>query len=279
VAEESIQNLIMSAEEYAQREHETPYLFELEKGPKFLFYFGSPHIKDPRSLIFSQIQSAFEKAKPDLVLVEGVNARDNREAVNEKAKSVSQDEAIEMAGESGFTLRLAITNKIDWDSPEPSNKTLYSYLLEQGFARENIFAWEVMQMLSQYQRHLKRGGFKEFIAPYIERFKKQTGWLDFNYAYDQALKIAEGIIGRKIEVETETNSPDFTDPTPWPDRKDRQTVLNKISVAESLLRDRFMIEEIIKALERYNRLFIVYGASHAVMQEPALRSWFARADF
>ncbi len=48
----------------------------------------------------------------------------------------------------------------------------------------------------------------------------------------------------------------------------------RVVEASSLFRDRNIVIEIAKTLETHNRIFVVYGASHAVMEEPALRKLF-----
>lgn len=83
--------------------------------------------------------------------------------------------------------------------------------------------------------------------------------------------MSQKAIGKNIDVENDEQTLDYVDPIPWEDKRDKQTVLNQVARATSQYRDAFMVSEIAKALETHKKIFVVFGASHAVMQEPALR--------
>ncbi len=268
---EHVLSSIMTAEQYAQIQHETPYVFDLKFGDTRLFYFGSPHTGDPKNPLFKDIESAFNEVEPDIVFVEGVNIRGDRERFNERLKSASREEVIEHMGEPGYSLKLAAEKGIEWRSPEPIDEDLYNNLLDKGFSKDHILAWEVLHILPQYNRLMKKEGFKDYVKGSIDRFKQATNWEGFDYSYDHAIKLAQEILGHTIDVENEAEALDYIDPIPWEDKKDTQTIFNRIGEASSLFRDRKIVSDVANSLESYKRVFVVYGASHAVMQEPALR--------
>jgi len=148
--------------------------------------------------------------------------------------------------------------------PEPTNKALYNYLLARGFSREQIFVWDFLRTLTQHNQH-------KYVELFLEKFKEVTNWEDFDYSLKHAMELCEQILGRPVDIENEPNVTDFTDPIPWEDKRNIQTVLNRISESSSVFRDRKIVSDIVEALKTHKRIFIVYGASHAVMQEPALR--------
>lgn len=269
---------IMTAEEYSKLEHPTPYLYELKDGEKELHYFGAYHSRNPEDGIFKDIEKKFGEVAPDLVLIEGMsNIRQKRESFEKNQLKLGDDEVavrknvIDAAGESGFALLLAIEKGIDCESPEPENSDMYGALLEQGFSKDDIFAEQVFLVLPQYHRQTEKTGFKEYAEPYIDSFKKATNWKDFDYSYEHALEAAQKAIGKDIDVENDEHSLDYVDPIPWENKKEAQTVMNQIARATSQYRDKFMVSEMAKALETHKKIFVVFGASHAVMQEPALR--------
>lgn len=266
---------IMSGEEYAEVEHATPYIFTLESGGVGLHYFGTPHMSDPGSPLFNEIEVVFQEANPDVVFVEGIQEPEDKPALNEHIKSVTRKEAIELGGESVFTLKLAVDRGIEWRCPEPTDSALYEHLLAKGFSRDEIFAWEAFHILPQYHRQMKREGFGGYVGPFLRRFERVTGWEGFDYSYERAIGIGERIFGEGVDVENDPDASDRIDPIPWEEKKEKQTVLNRISAASSAFRDRKIIEGIAEAKKTYKRIFIVYGASHAVMQEPALRKLFS----
>ena len=268
---EAVLSSIMTAEEYAQMDHETPYVFDLKIGDKELHYFGSPHVSDPSSPVFTQIEAAFNKANPDIVFVEGVSIRGDKRKFNEKLKTETREEIIDEMGESGLTLKLGVEKGIDWESPEPTDEDLYNDLLAKGFSKDEIFAWDVFRILPQYNRQMKREGFEKYVSGFIDRFKRTTNWENFDYSYERAIKLGEQIFGEAVDIENEQRALDRIDSIPWDEKKERQTILNRIGEASSLFRDKKIVSDIAGALKTHKRVFVVYGASHAVMQEPALR--------
>ena len=275
---ESALDSIMTAEEYGEIEHSKPYIFDLKMGDIELHYFGSPHINDPENPLFNDIEAAFNKANPDIVFVEGLNANIDKNRFSEGVKSATREELISRMGESGLALKLGVDKEIDWESPEPSDKDLYSDLLAKGFSEEQIFAWDIFHMLPQYNRQMNKQGFRQYAQGFIDQFVQATNWKDFDYSYERAIKLGEQICGEAIDVENDKNTADRIDPIPWKEKKDKQTVLNRISEESSAFRDRKIVSDIAKAMETHKRAFIVYGASHAVMQEPALRKIFIQQE-
>lgn len=271
---ESILSSIMTTEEYSKIEHDRPYIFELKSGSKELYYFGSPHMSDPSNPLFKEIEAAFNKANPDIVFVEGINIRGDKTKFNERVRSTSHEEAINMMGESGLTLKLGVDKGIDWESPEPTDEDLYNDLLSKGFTKDEVFAWDVFHILPQYNRQLKHDGFKQYVSGFIDRFRKATNWENFDYSYERAIRLGEEIFGENIDVENDTKALDRVDPIPWEDKKDNQTVLNRISAVSGLFRDRKIVKDILEAFDTHDRVFVVYGASHAAMQKPAFRKAF-----
>jgi hypothetical protein len=268
---DEILNSIMTAEEYSEIMHATPYIFELKVGDKELYYFGTPHSRDASDPIFKEIENAFNKVKPDIIFVEGINIKGDKSKFTEFVKSTALDEIIDRAGESGFTLKLGVETGKDWESPEPTDEDLYNDLLSKGFTRDEIFVWEVFHILPQYNRQMKRDGFKKYVSRFIDRFREATNWEGFDYTYERAIELGEQIFGEFVDVENDQEALDRIDPIPWKEKKDKQTVLNRISEASSVFRDRKIVSDILGAFKKHKKVFVVYGASHAVMQEPAFK--------
>ncbi|MDQ6984847.1 MAG: hypothetical protein Q9M91_03935 [Candidatus Dojkabacteria bacterium] len=62
---------------------------------------------------------------------------------------------------------------------------------------------------------------------------------------------------------------DILDPIP---RGQKWTIVNEIGNKLSSFRDTYILEYIQAKLQEYDKVFIIFGASHAVMQEKAVRS-------
>ncbi len=214
--------------------------------------------------------------QPDVVIIEGISMSNNNDYFNTKVRSEDRDEIILKMGESGFTIKLALENNLPWHCPEPTDREHYAELLEAGFSKDEVFAWSIFRLLDQYNRQISRDGFEKYIQGYVHDFIQATDWKDFSYTLEHALSVGEEIYGTPIDVENDKHANERVDPIPWEQTKERQTVFNKISAQSGIHRDRKIVTDIIELSEKYNKLFIVYGGTHAVVQEPALRKFFAQ---
>ena len=52
------------------------------------------------------------------------------------------------------------------------------------------------------------------------------------------------------------------------------SVINKLSADQTTIRNNFAVKEIIKGLEKYNKVFAIMGSTHSVIQESAYRDYF-----
>ena len=263
----------MTAEEYSRLETgRAPHIFYFEKGKKKLVYFGAGHIHDnsddPQ---YEQIETEFEKTDPELVLVEGIGEIQ----ISEKRKDLVREagwEEIRKKGENHFTLKLALEGKREAESPEPTKKELSDYLENAGFTRDEIFALRFTNIFTQYLQLKDKPEFGSYMAPYMERFNT-VGWENFDFSFQNAARCFTQASGLPLDLKKPELYDHIGDPIPWEGIS--QNRMNIIARAETIFRDRFMIERIAKGLEKYDRIFAVYGDSHAVMQEAAVKELFS----
>jgi hypothetical protein len=107
--------------------------------------------------------------------------------------------------------------------------------------------------------------FKKFTEKARQKFEDMTQWEDFDYSYENAMAVFKEEIGMDIDENTDIPVKQYISPG-------KENTIKKISLLSWELRDAKIVETIINRLEEYNRIFIVYGASHAVVQEPALKA-------
>ncbi len=270
---------IMSWDEYAKSEHDTPYIFRLNKGNKELIYFGSPHtnkIKDP---IFSNIRELFDSTNPDCVFVEGMSQLEEIKADPtkyttsiESVKNMLDDEIVLKYAEPGFGIKLAVEKGIDFYSPEPKFKDEIAHLLNSGITQEEIFVEYVYRQLYQYYRNNEASSVEEYLQGIITELAQATHWDNFEYTVENAESIGRDIWGDRADIHTSKYIVERTDPTPR--ENDFQTRITLAAQASSNFRDQYIVKKIQEGLERYDRLFVVFGASHAYMQRPALEKLF-----
>ncbi|MEX0998990.1 MAG: hypothetical protein WD000_03400 [Thermodesulfobacteriota bacterium] len=269
---ESAKQAVMTAEQYAGIEHDIPYVYDVEANNKKVTYFGVGHSWDPKDPVWEKLKIQFVGAKPNIVLVEGFdNLSSRKKEVIDSAEKYSEDVVIGKMGESGLALKLAIEKGIDFDSPEPAFKEEIKYIEEQGLSREAIFGYYIFRMIPQWQQHQEKEDFRNYIEREIDSIQHATQWDDFDYSYENINRIAQQFWGEGINLD----DPDYysrkVNPIPWEEKKTSQTEVNLAARFSSRFRDQYMIGKIAEYLEHYDRIFIVYGASHAVMQESAIK--------
>ncbi len=266
------QKLILSDEQYRAHpfaHNEDPhasYVFEITQGGTHLVFFGSPHTNQEGDSIFTDIQKAFEKEKPDKVYVEGMpSINSKKDEVRSIGKTMSLTDTIKH-GENTYTLKLAIDAGVDFESPEPELKDEITYLEQHGYDKRDIFDFYISRQIFQYQREYSERSvlaLSQYLAPYIEQVQKNS---DLTHA--ECAEIIQTIFS-EIDLDSDIYEKK-TDPIFW--EGNIRTKTNEISHDSSQFRDEYIVARIAEGLKKYDRVFIVYGAGHAVKQEPALRA-------
>lgn len=270
----AVKKLILSGEQYATsafvESGNLIHQYRIEAGDKVVYFFGSPHVNDVGNGVFNEITEAFEEVQPQRIMVEGMHALHNRERVLDHLEHMTREEA-QALGEPMYTLKLgaehvALGEDVDFESPEPKLSDELNYLEDLGFEREDIFKYYYYRDIDQYFRtHIQRTheSLVEYLAPYIEHFKTDSGW--------DEMECARYLDNMDANINlTENRYASLVDPIPWPDKN--WTLTNDIASKSSRFRDEYILERITKALERQDRIFVVYGSGHAVVLEPALRA-------
>jgi hypothetical protein len=273
----------MTFEKYAKERHKTPYVFEVENGVKKIIYFGAKHSRYPneevridgdRENMFLIIEEKLEEIKPEIVFVEGMGelAKD-RERFKELVLSEeeTEEDVIKKYGEPGYTARLGFLAKAEIESPEPEYKDEINNLLEKGFNKDAIFATYLYEAIERYYRIPDKPALETYLLPYFKEFEEASGWENFDYSSDHLKVIGKNIWGKRGKFASSEFAIERLDPVPWEYMKGKMTEVNKIVQEATYFRDRYMLKKIKEALLKHDKLFIVYGASHAYMQEEAIR--------
>ncbi len=298
-------DLIMPFSEYRTREHPTPYVFELRKGDRQLVFFGTAHSMDGTDPLFDDIKDrmtrfASEVQNPE-VFYEG-DAWYEGKLTDEQARG---------QGEAVYTQWLAEQRGIPTESPEPPEHAEIDAALERGFERDEVAAWYLARTLrsnlidartdityknfggmlvktevvvqpqwaqnmpsrdellhlwktdrQRIEQYLEEIG-RQVLPKFIETFERINGASPLKQGGSESTK---DIIAFDPEIIEQ-----YSDPA---DFSNVHGKTNAIAAISSRTRDAAIVRKIGAAIAAGKNVFVVYGASHAVMQESALRKIF-----
>ena len=253
----------MKYEEYRKvGKHPLPYYYKISEAHHFLYYFGANHSCDPDNEQYPLIKKFWHDFLNDtrkencLVLVEG----------GKRPLAQSEKEAIQAGSEGRFITHLAHQEDIPTDSPEPSPEVVYKELA-RGFSKDEIMYYQFAGVVYQWHRRQDKKPFEQYIQSYLERFEKETEWNDFDFSLDYMKDIHQKIFNTTFNKDDVGFFKKIVNPSLDKDL----TNINKVAKTTSEIRDEYILRQIETLWHEGKNLFIVYGGSHAVMQEPALR--------
>lgn len=267
----------MTPEDYASgHEHETPYLYHLAGGGKDLLYFGAEHTNNPAHPALSRLAAEFSAFKPDLALIEGIPQINtlSAEQIAEYTAGFSIEALVKKIGEKGVVAKLATELGCELYSPEPSDAAAVGFLLGQGFSRDEIFIQQVADQIPQFARQDLDQDFQNYMQPYFKRMQENFEWSGYNFSVAHFELLHATLLKRSFDLHDIHFYVELSDPIPWPDRHMPYGRINMLAAAWNGYRDRYIVQNIAEQFKTHDRIFVVYGASHAVMQEPALRNLF-----
>jgi hypothetical protein len=235
-------------------EHAVPYVLHLERGRGALLYFGAGHLTAPDDPRVDQMLAAWEQFRPTIVLYEGPR----RDA------PIGMRTAIPSQGEGAVVRWLARRDRIPAASLDPAVSTQVTRMVELGYSVDDLALWYCLrQVVHERARHT--GG--ELDARMLKVF-------DY-YRHVSGLPRVPTTV-TEFQDRVRARFPELGDwravPSTWADPAGELTGWSHtVSRRINEVRDRYMLERILGARRRGERVFAVAGATHVVMQEPALR--------
>ena len=255
----------MSYEEFSSIENiELPQVLLLESESKKLLYFGSYHSNEKTDTIFHLIRDEWNRFEPDFVLHEGGSNWPIYKDI---------DSTILISGEPGFIIQLSKEQNVQFASIEAPEEEEYQHLLEKY-----EFDWVVLMYLCRQidqQKRLAEANKTtedEFVRnmDYFLRMLNEKG-IDleenqqkFSYwkaKYQELLK--EELVWR--EFNAKNYYPNFY-----------LSQLNEINRASDQFRNEYMVEKIFNQLAISDKVFVVVGGGHLIIQEALIRHQFKK---
>jgi len=239
---------IMSFAEYARIRHAIPYVVDIARGGSRLVLFGVRHTTDPADPIFDQIEAAFLSVSPALALHEGTPP----------AVESDREIAIRRHGESGLVRHLAARATIETASMDIPLAEEAGLLLD-AIAPGDALVFLVVRQLASYNRKTAPPDFDAYFGDFFGLIAPALGiQIDWPLTEREHLRL----LGRPLAAPKVTAFE--TDPL----GDDLPT--QRIARVSNRLRDEYMLQRLVAALDQHARVFATVGVSHAVMIEPAL---------
>jgi hypothetical protein len=210
-----------------------------------IFYFGAYHSCDPGDPQFLALEMFWKEflERTDgtdcVVLVEG----SLRQLHNTREKAIKE------SGEGGLITFLAYRSSICIECPEPPQELLDNYL-------RNMFNPEVIL-------------YKRFAENMLDIIRSSKYTVIFEDMFDQGeiIAIHKRYFEEPLIVENEAFFTLITNPL-LPEK----SIINKVCREASIFRDRYIVSYIHRLIKTKKNVFVVYGGTHAVMQEAAIKN-------
>ncbi len=252
----------MTFDEYKTVEHPVPYQYLIHKGDQTLYYFGANHSKNPVDKQYDMLNAFWKEflarvdIKYSIVFVEG-----GKRPVNE-----SLEDAIANGAEANYITYLASKAGVETFSPEPSEKERFEQLL-QKFTKEEIAYYDFAVMMYQWNNYFgTRPEFYEYVNYSLATNRENSGWSDFDFTIDNMVRIQKKMFNQDFNADDGKFFYDVTNPA-----SDLTRINELARYEDSGFRDLHILEQIEKYWNEGKSIFVVYGCSHAVMHEPAVR--------
>lgn len=252
---------------------EPPFYAEYKLGNKHLVVVAVEHIssvKYPNLLehpTLKTIDSLFGSLKPELSIVEGIQAGNEQhlESLMAKADSCKKAAYLDDCGESFFTINKTREGGTAFLSGEPTEQEIAKIITEQGYDKKDLVGFYLVRKVPQWKRQkkLKRTEIEKLAAEQFERYRKRIDpKLDFTFE-DFKRWYSSKMSKPKDYTEFANNDPA---PHGGPDATYVQKISNRVTFA----RDVTLVKRIEESLSKHDRVLVVYGGSHFIDLEPAL---------
>ena len=255
-------NLLLTDEQYQEKfagKHATPYIYELLTGNQALFYFGVRHSRKPNDPQWSQLADAWEKFL--------ATSGDKRIIMFEGGKiptwEGARDESISKFGESGALLFQAQNSGAEFSWPDPTMSQEADHL-HSLFGASQVAYFFFARSAGAWLRSGTMGTFEEVLAKAAAATTTRIPGTPTDVSAYKAMH--EKVFGHPLEparqdVLIRASAPVYHD-----------SIINDIARADSRFRNERVVTEVESFWKKGYSIFMLFGAAHAVIQEPALRA-------
>lgn len=253
---------LISFDDYQKIQHARPYTFIHHDKGQVIYFFGSKHSYDPNDEQFPILDSFWNdfleetESKKRLAFEEG----GIRPLIDDK------DGAIIRHGEMGYLTYLATKAGITIVSPEPPQGFAMNELAKH-FSKEVVLYYDAARMMYQWNNMNIKPDYEIFLQDDLDYLKGESGWDDIEFTVDTIKTIHEKLFGNKFNENDKQFFYNVINPTT------KFSIINEVSRYEDdEFRERYILNQFEKYWREGDSIFAVYGSSHAVRQEPAIKT-------
>jgi hypothetical protein len=255
-------NLLMSYEKYSKVRHETPYFYSLKSDNQLLYYFGTNHSQDPNNPQYNLLMEKWNKFASES---NGMKTAVIIESFEISTQEDSIEKSIRRYGERGTGAYLASQNKSLLVFGEPGAKKVVAHLLKK-YSKEEVLLFFESIAINFWYKNKSEKSLQEFLSSHTDKYRRLLNWPDLIISTDLIKDIYKKIFNQELDINDEKIFSRITSPVGTGSR------INELSRSQSMYRNEYILNQIEKYWDEGYDIFIIYGAGHAVMQEPAIRS-------
>ncbi len=260
----TIKKQLISYEDYLKLQIQPPYTYKLQKNNQHLYYFGANHTYETNDEQFDLLKKTWNEfiqktnGQPRIALSEG----GVRPAMESEAAAITK------YGEAGLLSYLANRDNVEIQCPEVSRKEEISNL-DNEFTKDEIQFYYFARMVAQWNRFDPKPEFEEYITKSLRVDEAVLEWTDYNFSLENMKAVHKKLFNEEFDENKGNFFLSITNPTI------ETTVINKFVKAEGVAKDAHIVKNTLEQMNAGKSIFIVYGFTHAVVQEPALRAYFS----
>jgi hypothetical protein len=232
-----------------------PYVWEREAHGKHIAVIGTRHNHDPRSPMFDRIEAIFKRVRPQLVLHESETSADLAKA--------TRSQAIDCCADLGFAVYLAGQYGARTESGDAPVKEEFKTLLA-NYPAGDVLVFLTAQRLIGSARNpdLKAAAteYPNFLESYLVEngLPNQPAWK----TWDGFLREYARVVGKPLS--SKSWNPDLVGPIHDSGR------LSQIARTSDSFRDQHLLTAVRAALQKHDRVVVVFGGWHVLALEPVL---------
>lgn len=245
----------------------TPLVAVFEKENKTLVFVGDHHADQNATYFY--FENAVEKYNPEIIVIENVDFKDgvNPQKWTSKFINKSKEDLLKEGGIAPNAARLANLKKIPIIGGEPTieEQMQSPFLLNKKYTANDIRNVQILQRIPYRRDKLEIKDEVDFFKYAIKHYKVNEEFMQFIPSFKKWYKTRSKSEFMYLKISKEETSVNCSDD---------DSFFQKVACDFNINRDRTLVENIQKLLEKYNNVLVAYGTGHFVQEYLSLKNGF-----